>query len=138
MAASNCSECIGRVLKSEGGYTNHPSDPGGPTNFGITIHDARKYWKPGATAADLRSMPLTVAREIYKKQYWDALNCDALPPGVDYAVFDYGVNSGVGRSGKVLRRLLGFPDNTHVVTAEVAAAAGKAKARDLVTRICGE
>jgi lysozyme family protein len=138
MAASNCSECIGRVLKSEGGYTNHPSDPGGPTNFGITIHDARKYWKPGATAADIRAMPLTVAREIYRKQYWNALNCDALSPGVDYAVFDYGVNSGVGRSGKVLRRLLGLPDNTHVVTPEVAAAASKAEPRDLVTKICGE
>jgi lysozyme family protein len=138
MAASNCSECIGRVLKSEGGYTDHPSDPGGPTNFGITIHDARKYWKPGATAADIRAMPLTIAREIYKKQYWNALNCDALPPGVDYAVFDYGVNSGIGRSGKVLRRLLGLLDNTHVVTSEVVAAASKAEARDLVTRICGE
>ena len=102
MTASSYDEALERVLVHEGGYTNHPSDPGGPTNWGITIHDARAHWKKDATAADVRGMPLAVAKEIYRSKYWDVLRCDDLPAGVDYAVFDFGVNSGVGRSAKVL------------------------------------
>lgn len=107
MAASNYDEALDRLLKDEGGYTNHPSDPGGPTNFGITIHDYRRYVKSDATAADVRAMTLTEAKNIYRAKYWDALRCDDLPSGVDYAVFDYGVNSGIYRSAKVLQRVVG-------------------------------
>ena len=53
MAASTYDEALRRLLAHEGGYTDHPSDPGGPTNFGITIYDYRKYVKPNATAADV-------------------------------------------------------------------------------------
>src|SRR6185437_8422105 len=101
MAASTYDEALRRLLAHEGGYTNHPSDPGGPTNFGITIYDYRKYVKPNATAADMRAMTVGEAKAIYRKRYWDAQRCDELPAGVDYSVFDYGVNSGIGRSGKV-------------------------------------
>jgi lysozyme family protein len=93
-------------LRHEGGYSNHADDPGGPTNFGITIHDYRKYVKPDATAADVKAMSLDDAKAIYKSNYWAALDCDALPAGIDYAVFDYGVNSGVGRAARVLQRLV--------------------------------
>src|SRR5882757_3410774 len=95
------------VLEDEGGYSNDAGDPGGPTNWGITIYDARAYWKKNATAADVRAMPLEVAKDIYRAKYWDAMDCDDLPAGVDYCVFDYGVNSGIGRSAKVLQRLVG-------------------------------
>ncbi|WP_296526853.1 glycosyl hydrolase 108 family protein [Rhodoplanes sp.] len=129
---------LARVLAHEGGYTNHPSDPGGPTNFGITIFDARKHWKPNATAADVKAMPLAVAKGIYRRRYWDAQRCDELPAGVDYAVFDYGVNSGIGRSGKVLRRLLDLPADTGVVGDAVIAAARTREPRALVEAICDE
>jgi lysozyme family protein len=129
---------LARVLAHEGGYTNHPSDPGGPTKFGITIFDARKYWKPSATAADVKAMPLAVAKDIYRRRYWDAQRCDELPAGVDYAVFDYGVNSGVGRSGRVLRRLLDLPADTSVVSDAVIAAARSREPRALVEAICDE
>lgn len=119
MAKSTYGEALRRLLVHEGGYTNHPSDPGGPTNFGITIHDYRKYVKPSASAADVRAMRLDEAKAIYRAKYWDALRCGELPAGVDYSVFDYGVNSGIGRSGRVLRRVVGLPDTTHVVTDEV-------------------
>ncbi len=56
MANQNYDAALRRLLAHEGGYTNHPSDPGGPTNFGITIHDYRNYVKPDATAADVRAM----------------------------------------------------------------------------------
>ena len=92
MAASTYDEALRRLLAHEGGYTNHPSDPGGPTNFGITIYDYRKYVKPNATAAEVRSMKLDEAKAIYRTKYWAAQRCDELPAGVDYSIFDYGVN----------------------------------------------
>lgn len=138
MVASNYIASISRVLAHEGGYTNHPSDPGGPTNWGITIHDARRYWKRTATAADVKAMPLSVAREIYRSKYWDAQRCDDLPGGVDYIMFDYGVNSGIGRSGKVLRRVLGMKADTSVVTDQVLAEAALRKPADIVTALCDE
>lgn len=134
----NYEESLRRVLASEGGYTNHPSDPGGPTNFGITIGDYRHYVNPSATAADVRAMKVDEAKTIYRARYWDAQRCDELPSGVDYAIFDYGVNSGIGRSGKVLRRCLKLTDQSSVVTDAVIAAATTANAKDLISAICDE
>jgi lysozyme family protein len=138
MAAASYDRCLARLLVHEGGYTNHPSDPGGPTNFGITIYDYRKYVKPNATAADVRSMKLDEAKAIYRTKYWAARRCDDLPAGIDDTVFDYGVNSGIGRSGKVLRRVVGLPDNTSVVTDEVLAAVLKRDAKALIVAINDE
>lgn len=138
MAAWTYDEALRRLLAHEGGYTNHPSDPGGPTNFGITIYDYRKYVKPNATAADVRAMTVGEAKATYRSKYWNAQRCDDLPAGVDYSVFDYGVNSGVGRSGKVLRRVVGMPDTTHVVTYEVLRAVAKRDPKALVVAINDE
>ena len=138
MAASTYDEALRRLLVHEGGYSNHPSDPGGPTNFGITIADYRRYVKPDATAADVRAMSVDDAKAIYRKRYWDVQRCDELPAGVDYSVFDYGVNSGIGRSGKVLRRVVGLPDDTSVVTDQVLAYARVRDPKVLVAAICDE
>lgn len=138
MTASSYDAALARLLAHEGGYTNHPADPGGPTNYGITIVDYRKYVKPDATAADVRAMKLDEAKAIYRAKYWDAQRCDALPAGVDYAVFDYGVNSGIGRSGKVLRRVLRLPDSTSVVNDAVITAVGASDAKVLIAAICDE
>ncbi|HWK97653.1 MAG TPA: glycosyl hydrolase 108 family protein [Pseudolabrys sp.] len=138
MAKRIYDRALAALLAHEGGYTNHPSDPGGPTNFGITIADYRKYVKADATAADVKAMSVADAKTIYRARYWDAQRCDELPAGVDYAVFDYGVNSGIGRSGKVLRRLIKLPDSTHKVSDEVLAAARRADAEALVAAICDE
>ena len=138
MATSTYDTSLVRLLAHEGGYTNHPADPGGPTNFGITIFDYRKYVKPGANAADVKAMKLDEAKTIYRAKYWDAQRGDELPAGVDYAVFDYGVNSGIGRSGKVLRRVLRLPDTTSVVNDAVIAAARGSDAKALIVAICDE
>jgi lysozyme family protein len=126
------------LLVHEGGYTNHPSDPGGPTNFGITIEDYRRYVKVNATASDVRRMRLDEAKIIYREKYWDAQRCDELPAGVNYAVFDYGVNSGTGRSGKVLRRTLGLPVDSSTVTDAVIAGGRAADPKILIAAICEE
>src|SRR5437764_7132898 len=96
MSATWYPEAIRRLLVSEGGYVNHPSDPGGPTNFGITLGDYRRYVKADATTADVRAMKVEEAEAIYRTTYWDAMRGDDLPAGVDYCIFDYAVNSGTG------------------------------------------
>jgi lysozyme family protein len=98
MTASNREASISKTLTYEGGYTNDPRDPGGATNWGITIFDARLYWKPDASPADVKAMPKAVAIDIYRKKYWAKLGCDARPAGVDFVEFDFGVNSGVKRA----------------------------------------
>jgi lysozyme family protein len=138
MMKSTYDICLPLLLGHEGGYTNDVRDPGGPTNFGITIVDYRKYIKPDATPADVRAMSIEQAKRIYRARYWDVQRCDELPAGVDYAIFDYGVNSGIGRSGKVLRRLLNVPGNANTVEDAVIAAALASDAATLVEAICGE
>ncbi len=101
----NYNYCLQQVLKSEGGYTNDPRDPGGPTNYGITIADYRRYINSKGAALDVKNMHLADAQSIYRSKYWNAVNADNLPSGVDYVVFDYGVNSGVSRANKVFASL---------------------------------
>jgi lysozyme family protein len=137
MASANYDACLKRLLVHEGGYSNHPNDPGGPTNFGITLADFRAYIKTNATAADVKAMTLAQAAPIYRTHYWDALRCDDLPSGVDYALFDYGVNSGIARAAKVIRRIVGAQDST-VIDAALIALIAKADAGALVAAICDE
>jgi lysozyme family protein len=101
----NYNYCLQQVLKSEGGYTNDPRDPGGPTNYGITIADYRAYINKSGTASDVKNMHLADAQSIYRTKYWNALGCDDLPSGIDYTVFDYGVNSGIGRARTVYNQI---------------------------------
>jgi lysozyme family protein len=145
MSASSFDAALARVLAHEGGYSNHPSDPGGVTLEGVTQavydDDRRSKGLPReALLASMRGTPAWIAarNDIYRARYWDALRCDDLPPGVDYAVFDYGVNSGVGRSGKVLRRVLDLADGASVVSDAVVRAAQVADAGALVAAICDE
>jgi lysozyme family protein len=138
MSEANFADALRRLLAHEGGYSNHPADPGGPTKYGITIGDYRRYINPNATAADVKAMSIDAAGKIYRERYWDVMRCDDLPSGVDYAVFDYAVNSGVGRSGKVLRRVLGLGAGNAAVTAAVVEAAAKPPAQEIVTTICDE
>lgn len=113
---NNFQDCLSRVLEDEGGYSNDPDDAGGPTKYGITITDVRKYVKKNATAQDVRNLSLDEAKSIYKSKYWDTLRCDLLSSGVDYTVFDYGVNSGIGRPRKALQRFKSL-SGTKLITA---------------------
>ncbi len=137
MAVSTYDDALRRLLKHEGGYSDHPSDPGGPTNFGITLADVRRYVKPDATAQDVRGLTLAQAKAIYRTRYWDILRCDELPRGLDYAAFDYGVNSGPSRAARVLCAIAGRPASSTIDDAALAAIrAGDARA--LVAALCDE
>lgn len=91
------------VLDHEGGYANHPRDPGGETNMGITQRsaEAHGYW------GDIKSIPMSWVRRIYRA-YWDKCRCDDLPNHpLRLVVFDAGFNSGPGQSIKWLQAELG-------------------------------
>lgn len=107
MAASRERESLAKVLVHEGGYVNHRSDPGGPTNKGVTqrVYDAHRKGK-GLPARSVKHITMNEVYEIYDRQYWDAVKGDHLPAGVDYVVFDGAVNSGPLQSIKWLQRAL--------------------------------
>lgn len=100
------------VKKDEGGYGNDPDDPGGPTKFGITIGDYRDWTKrPYATSADLEDMPWSTASDIYRIRYWNPCDCDDMPAGIDYFLFDSAMLSGTRTAIKWLQRSLSInPD----------------------------
>lgn len=93
---------IAAVIDREGDYVDHPADRGGPTRFGITEVVARRHGYTG----DMRSLPRSLAVEIYAGIYWDSLKLDAIEPiSTELAeyLFDYGVNSGPGRAAEELQ-----------------------------------
>jgi lysozyme family protein len=100
------------VLRSEGGWSDHPQDPGGATMKGITLEVFREFKRnPHLGKEELRNISMADVSTIYKKRYWDACRADELVSGLDYAVFDCAVNSGVGRSIKLLQGCVGVnPD----------------------------
>lgn len=95
------------VLKAEGGYIHHPSDPGGATNMGITEAVARRVGYKGP----MQDLPVDLAKRIYLEEYWKPVRAEELPPAVRYAVFDAAVNSGVKQSVLWLQRALGVADD---------------------------
>jgi lysozyme family protein len=109
---NNFDECLRLVLVHEGGWVNHPKDPGGETNRGVTkaVYDAYRRTR-GRPLQSVRFITEDEIKAIYKFQYWDRVQGDFLPRGVDYAVFDYAVNSGVSRASKHLQAVLGVPQD---------------------------
>jgi lysozyme family protein len=99
----NFLKSLSATLKYEGGYTNNPDDPGGPTNLGITWREYNIYrHKKGLPVQSVKYITVDEMREIYKNNYWNLLNCDSLSSGVDFSIFDLAVNNGVGRAKQFL------------------------------------
>ena len=99
----NFDECLKMLLHHEGGYVNHPSDPGGETNLGVT----KKVYQEWGGTKDMKDLTVEDVAPIYKKNYWDRCKCDDLESGVDWVVFDWAVNSGTGRSAKAIQKICG-------------------------------
>lgn len=100
----NFQHALAHVLLFEGGYSDHPSDPGGATNLGITKAVLERFRGRGVTKQEVRALTKEEAAEIYRRYYWLAAACDQLPDGVDLAVFDCAVNQGVGRATRFLQQ----------------------------------
>lgn len=98
---------VAETLAHEGGYVNHKADPGGMTNLGIT----RKTWakwtnrpEKAVTEEEMRRLTVDDALRVYYAWYWQAVRADDLPGGVDFLCFDIAVNSGPGRSVRMLQK----------------------------------
>jgi lysozyme family protein len=103
----NFHSALAHVLKSEGGFVNHPKDPGGMTNLGCTKNTWEEYVGHPVSESDMRDLTPELVAPLYKRKYWDKVAGDDLPSGVDYAVFDAAINSGPGRAAKWLQEVVG-------------------------------
>ena len=102
----NYDHCLEMLLEHEGGFVNHPKDPGGITNLGITKKVYEDWVGHSVSKQDMENLTRKDVAPIYKKNYWDRGRCDDLPSGVDWSVFDWGVNSGMSRAAKALQRIV--------------------------------
>lgn len=104
---SNFEKCLSEVLKHEGGYVDHPADPGGATNRGVTKKAWEEYVGHEVSKDDIKALTVQDVTPFYRKRYWDVCKCDRLDAGLDYVVFDIAVNSGTGRAAKFLQSAVG-------------------------------
>jgi lysozyme family protein len=98
------------TLHHEGGWADHPKDPGGATMKGVTLQTYSDFLGRPATKDELRKIPDEHLLAIYRKGYWDKVKGDelsAISPGLAACVFDFAVNSGPGRAAKALQGLCG-------------------------------
>ena len=128
-------EALEHVLKHEGGFVNHPQDPGGMTNLGVT----KKVWDEWigreSSEDEMRNLKPEDVSNLYKKLYWDRVKGDDLPSGVNYCVFDASVNSGTGRAAKWLQEAVGaVPDGA--IGAKTLAKVAAHDADSLVNAYC--
>lgn len=119
----NYKECLAAVLKYEGGYVNHPKDPGGATMKGVTQGTYNAWRKQqGLPSRPVKQIEQSEIEAIYRNGYWDVVKGDELPSGLDLAVFDYAVNSGPGRAIRHLQAVLGVPQTGSMNQATLEAA----------------
>lgn len=135
MAVETFDRVMPDVFTHEGGYVDHPKDPGGATNHGIT-HKTLAAWrgKP-VTKADVRNLSRAEAALIYRAQYWRPIRGDELPAGLDYALFDFAINSGPARAVKTLQRIVGVPADG-IMGAITLDAVSKRSPADLINALC--
>lgn len=117
----NFAEALQHILKHEGGFVNHPNDPGGMTNLGCTKAVWEEYCGHPVTERVMRSLTPTDVAPLYKRKYWDKVKADELPSGVDYCVFDAAINSGPGRSIKFLQGVVGVDQDGDIGPKTLAA-----------------
>jgi lysozyme family protein len=125
----NFDKSVSLVLKHEGGYVDHPSDPGGATNMGIT-RKTLANWRgvvpyTNLPKSEVKNLTVEEAKEIYKARYWDEVNGDLLPSGIDHVVHDYGINSGPQKAVMELQELVGVARDGVVGNKTLAAVAEK-------------
>ena len=107
----NFDAALKAILHHEGGFVNHPADPGGMTNLGVTKRVWEEWVGHEVDEKTMRGLTPEIVGPMYKVKYWNKIKGDELPTGVDYVVFDAAVNSGPGRAAKWLQACVGVePD----------------------------
>lgn len=131
----NWDACFDMVIKSEGGFVNNPKDPGGMTNLGVTRSAWEAYLKRTVTEAEMRALTPATVKPFYKNLYWDRIKGDDLPSGVDYAAYDFAVNSGPSKAAKYLQEIAGVPVDG-VIGPKSLEAIQSCKADEVADAIC--
>ena len=125
----NFDEIFDRLLGHEGGYVNHPADPGGETNWGIS---KRTY-----PNVNIKTLTREGAKEIYRRDFWEPLNGDRLYDGVAYQLFDFAVNSGINTAIRAYQRALGVADDGYFGQISLARSASMSES-DQIMRLLAE
>jgi lysozyme family protein len=125
MAANNFDAALKHVLRHEGGYADHPSDPGGATMMGITRATLADWRGRAVSKEDVRALTREEAGDIYRARYWNLVSGDKLPMGLDLVVFDHAVNSGPGRAVRTLQGLLAVDTDGRMGPRTIAALEGQ-------------
>jgi lysozyme family protein len=128
--------CVAEVLRHEGGYVDHPRDPGGCTNRGITRRTLEAWRRTSVTCEDVRALDEAEARAIYRAHYWNAVRGDELPAGIDLVTFDAAVNSGRRRAALWLQEALGVTADGVIGPRTLRAARGANDRAAVITRAC--
>lgn len=136
-ATSRFEASLARVLAVEGGYAEHRADSGGATKYGITRRRLAQHRGRAVSKSEVRALTTAEATVIYRAMYWDALRGDELPAGIDHAVFDFAVHSGVPRAVRALQRAVGVAEDGRIGPATLAAAR-KADAELALARLCAD
>ena len=132
----NFDRCLAEVLRHEGGWADHPKDPGGATMQGVTLVTYSNWLGREATKEELRTMPPAHRDEIYRKHYWDKVKGDELPMGVDLCLFDYAVNSGPKRAVVAVQEALGV-NADGALGPMTLGAIQKADPKTIIPWVCG-
>lgn len=103
----NFDACLKEILHHEGGFVNHPRDPGGMTNLGVTKDTYEAWIGYSVSEQIMRKLTPQLVTPLYKRRYWDAVRGDDLPVGLDLCVFDFAVNAGPARAARYLQRMIG-------------------------------
>jgi lysozyme family protein len=131
----NFPQCFALVLKNEGGYVDNPADPGGATNLGCTKATWEAWVGHPVTKDDIKALTPNDVMPLYKAKYWDTIKGDDLPEGVDYAVFDYAINSGPSRAAKALQSVLSVNVDGQIGDATLRALE-TSNPREVATAVC--
>lgn len=107
----NFDTALKEVLHHEGGFVNHPKDPGGMTNLGVTKATYEAWIGHEVGEHIMRALTVDKVRALYKARYWDVVRGDDLPLGLDLCVFDFAVNAGPARAARYLQRLVGAKED---------------------------
>jgi len=135
---ANFFKSLEMVLKHEGGFVDHPDDPGGATNKGITHKTYSDFLgRPLEDVDELKNIPDEHVQLIYKQGYWDKVKGDDLPSGVDFAIFDWAVNSGPGRAAKALQKAV-MATQDGAIGPKTLAAVEAADAAEIIKAVADE
>ena len=132
---ANFERCLSETLKHEGGWADHPSDPGGATMKGVTIATFAKFKGRSVSKAELRAISNDDLYAIYRRDFWNAIRGDDLPIGLDLVAFDAAVNSGPRRGARWLQAALGA-NADGVIGPQTLALSRAADPRAAIDRAC--